>query len=133
MTDEVKAGNPNIAEYGKATRFGAGNDPKEAHKRMQEEVGNTTFVRPALRRLACAEFDVDKKMDANTLTRVFAKEKASLTGAQILAIRKFQHGLANYKAMDSLIDAIDGKQIQKVAEARVSLADLVAGSFEDGE
>lgn len=139
MSDEIKheakGNNPNIVEHGKATRFGAerGADPKEANKKLMDEIGSPAFVRPALRRLACAEFDIDKKLDSNTLTRVFAKEKAALTGAQILAIRKFQQGMANYKAMDTLIDSIDGKQIQKVAEAKVSLADLVAGSFEDGE
>lgn len=127
-----EGGNKDIAIIGKDTRFGSekGPDPVEAQK-AREAKGNPGEIRGALKRLACAEIDITRTPTAEDMARIFSKNGGTkITMAQMAAIMKFQQGLKNWKAMDSLIDHVDGKQIERKVEATVTLADLVTRSYE---
>ena len=126
-------GNKDIAIIGKNTRFGSENgpDPKAAKAKQTEAgQGNQHSVRNALRRLAASDFVLGENMTPEVLVKKFGRNGVEISGAQMLAVRKFEQGMKNWKAMDSLIDAIDGKQVQKVVEAQATLADLVNHSYE---
>lgn len=131
MSDEQKfLPNPNIVDAGKSTRFGAegGPDPSASgYKTMTTK--NPSRVRAALQRIAAADFDISKPMNEKTIASVFGRE-GTLTGAQIFAVQKAKQAMGNWKAMDSLIDAIDGKQVQKVIETKVTLEQILSRSEE---
>lgn len=126
-------GHPEIAKLGEGTRFGAENgpDPKEAGQRAQRMHGAPHSVRIALRRLAAAEFDLEGPLTPQKLARVFGNTRGTMTGAQMAACKKFQQAMSNPKAMDSLIEHIDGKLVQKTVEAKVTLAEIIAKSYDD--
>lgn len=124
--------NPNIAEYGKDTRFGApgGPDPKAAQKKSREKLWS---VRDQLRRIAAHEFEPGAKLTPDDLAGIFKSPNGKLTGAQLLAMAKFQQGMKNFKAMENVTNDIDGKLIEKQKVATVTLAELVEGSYKDGD
>lgn len=126
-----EGGNKDIALIGKAYQFGAekGPDPTEAIKKRNEK-GHPGEIRVALKRLACAEIDITRTPTAEDMARIFGKGGTKVTMAQMAAIMKFQQAMKNYKAMDTLIDHVDGKQIERKVEATVTLADLVTRSYE---
>lgn len=114
-------------------RFGQkdGNDPKEAKaKQTAAGLGNQHTIRNSLKRLACAEVDITKMPTAEDMAKMFGRDGTKVTMAQLAAIKKFQQAMGNWKAMDSLIDHVDGKQVERKVEATVSLADLVNRSYE---
>ncbi len=128
--------NPNIVEHGKSTRFGAdgGANPSDAasfgnHRRAQ--------VRSSLRRLM-GHVTGTASPSASDLAKGFGKGRRldNLTVAEVMALHKVQQAMKNPKAMDTLIDHVDGKQVEKKLEAKVTLADIINGNFEgvgDGE
>jgi len=129
-----KDGNKDITEYGKATRFGSagGPDPRAAkEKQTAAGQGNQHSVRNAARRLAAAEFDITKKLSPEDLVKKFGRDGYVVSGAQMIAIKKFQKAMTgDTKMLQQITDDIDGKQVQKVVEAQASLADLVTKSYE---
>jgi hypothetical protein len=118
-----------LIENNKGTRFGT---PGAAD---QATLPKNTAIRAALRRIAAFEFDVDvleRGPKPSELMRIFTKGGRTITGAQLAAIKKYSQAFQNYKAMDTMIDQVDGKQVQTIAQAQVTLADLVNGSYEVG-
>ncbi len=130
----MSEGNKDIAEYGKSTRFGAegGADPKAARaKRTENGTGNQHTVRQAVRRLACADFDITAELTPKELCKKFGREGTVVTGAMLLAAKKFQKAMqGDVKMLQQITDDIDGKQVQKTIEAKTTLADLVNRSYE---
>lgn len=111
-------------------RFGeaGGADPREARAKASP----AWCVRGALRRIAaCPELNLDRgagSLMQQIRTKVF---KGKMNGGEILAAQKFIQAMQNYKAMESVTNDISGKQVERVLEAKVTLADLVNGSYED--
>lgn len=126
----MEGGNPQIAEYGKQTQFGSegGPDPVEAGRKGGYSKGS---IRQSLRRIGAHEFEVGEDAPDFTqqMMKVFGGEKR-MTGSQLAAVKKFGQAMKNPKAMDTLIDNIDGKLVQKQVETKVSLEDLVNGSYD---
>jgi hypothetical protein len=123
-------GNSNIAILGMDTQFGKehGPDPSTAARRKNQEA-HTSSVRLALRRLAGAEFDVAQSLTLEELVKKFGREGTVISGAQMLAARKFLLALkGNVSLMQQVTDDIDGKLVQASVEARTTLADLVNAS-----
>lgn len=123
------AGNPDIVKHAKPFGSPDGPDPAEAGRKGAEMKHG---VRRALKRICYHKFDVSPEGRQNLdlqLERLFGAT-SEMTGAEMAAVAKFTQALKNPKAMDTFIDAVDGKQLQRVAETRVSLADLVNASLE---
>lgn len=110
-------------------RFGeaGGADPSAAATKRNNEQ-NPSLVRLSLRRLAAAEFDITKELTNEEIVRKFGREGLKITGAQMIAVRKFQAALkkADPKMMQQITDDIDGKQVQPTASTRLSLEELLA-------
>ena len=112
--------NPELAEHGKTTRFGQPNgpDPVEAQKTSSKPWS----IRNSIRRMSAMAFDDFKDM---------VSRPESLTVAQTIAAVKIQKAIkGEIRAMQQLEESVDGKVTDKIAEAQVTLADLVTGSFE---
>lgn len=129
MSDDEKTvdgNNPKLIEDGKNTRFGqpGGADPVAATKS-----GNKPWsIRNSVRRLAAAEFDIDKKMTPEEFAKKFGAGGRTLTGAQMIAAKKFHMALSgNAKVMKEITEDVDGKLVQEQKIATVTLADLVNG------
>lgn len=115
-------GNPEIAKLGEATRFGSekGFDPSNAgviSGRMRET------IRPALRRLSRAELGTNPTVEK--LCAHLGRNPDTLLGGELLAIKNFIQAMNNYKAMEKIIDNIDGKQVERKVESKVTLAQLL--------
>lgn len=129
MTDEPTKpiGNANIATLGANTRFGSagGADPSAAASKRNTEI-NPSSVRQKLRRLA-VHVPGNARPTATDLARAFDKRgMTELSMAEIWALQRAQQAMGNYKAMDTLIDHIEGKLVNKQVEVNVdSYADLV--------
>lgn len=123
--------NPNIIEAGKATQFGSAGRPDTASC-ASEGAKLKNKIRPALRRLAAFE-PGQARPTVDDLAKAFGTHKNStnLTMAEIWALQKAMQASANWKAMDSLIDAVDGKQVDKKVSASVPLADILNGKADD--
>lgn len=124
--------------YGEKTRFGAkdGPDPRAAKAKQVEEdkCQNQHSIRGALKRLMVADFDISKPITPSDLVKKFGRDGALINGAQVAAMNKFMQAMKNWKAMDSLIDAVDGKQKQSVElEAKRSLGDIILESYQEPE
>lgn len=125
----MSEGNPNIAEIGKNYGFGApnGTDPREARAKANPPWS----VRHAIKRIAaCPDLDIDRgapSLMRQIKTKVF---NGKMSGGEILAAQKFIQAMTNYKAMKEVTEDIDGKLVERKVEAKVSLADLVNGSYE---
>ncbi len=129
MVGSAGSGKPphEIIAIGEKTQFGK-DGGKSASEAGRKSPGGQS-VRLALRRLMLAEVDVSKPMDARQLAKIFGNKGTIITAAQACALRKYQQAMQNWKAMDSLIDSVDGKAVQPVANATVTLADLVTASY----
>lgn len=58
----------------------------------------------------------------------------NLTGAERMALVRIRQGFAgNYKFNQSCTEDVDGKLLERKVEAQVSLADLVNGSYLEGD
>jgi hypothetical protein len=99
-------GNERIAEYGKATRFGAG---MSCPRTAQQKASRPWEIKNALRAIMIAEFDINEPLTFTRLLRVFGDETKQLTGAQILAAKLTFDALDNWYAMDRLIWRLEGK------------------------
>lgn len=99
-------GNPDIAAYGKQTRFGAGISCPHA---AQQKASRPWEIKNALRAIMVAEFDMNEPLTLTRLLRVFEDETKQLTGAQILAAKLTYAALYNWCAMDRLIWRLEGK------------------------
>lgn len=114
------------------TRFGqeGGPDPSASAKK-KNETQHTASVRLTLRKLGMAKIDITKPITPETVAKAMGYRSAEdLTVIDLCSMMKLQQAMKNWKAMDTLIDHIDGKQVQKVVEAQVSLADLVNKSMD---
>lgn len=130
MTNEPpkQLGNPNIADIGKDTRFGAdgGADPVEA-------ASTSHSVRKSIRRMVAAKIDSDvmdgkKKITGEIIAReIFGNSKKELSFGEALAARKIQLALAgNARMMKEIEDSVDGKLVEKKVETTASsLAELI--------
>lgn len=129
-------GHPDIVEIGKSTRFGepGGADPAEA----AEEKHRRGSPRSALRRLACHMPEIEitpegtmKAPSPNQIAQAFGRGKKfnQLTMAEIWAIQFQKQGMQDGKIMTKVIENVDGKLLEKKAEAKVgTLAELVAAA-----
>lgn len=93
------AGNPDIVEIGKNTRFGA---PNGVNPKIARQKGNAPWsVRNAIRRIAA--------MDVGDFD-LFIRQPNNVTLAYAVAIKKFQKAInGDLNAMQQIEDAIDGK------------------------
>lgn len=122
-------GNPDIKQIGEETRFGNGkNDPLKANAAPNDRGA----MRKALKKIARHMFDLgpDAPPFDVQMKRVFSMDEAKLTGAELVAVRKFQQAMAEGKYMDKLIDHVDGKLVDRKVEATVTLADIINKSYE---
>lgn len=111
-------GNPNIAEHGKATRFGTGRNSPHA---ARAKASDPWSIRRAMRLLA--------GMTVGELEEL-ATNADELTAAQAVAIAKICKALnGNVRAMQQVTDDIDGKSTDSTVSTKVTLADLVTGSL----
>jgi hypothetical protein len=132
---EIIPPNPNPVTRFKGRTFGGdGADPKEAQAKSREKMKENNSVRQAMRRIACHQFDTSE--DAKPLLKQIQQDifpRRTMTGAQLAAITRFTQALKNWKAMQNVVEDIDGKLIEKKVEAKIGYAELVAGSMDDGE
>lgn len=123
-----------LIEAGKNTRFGSkgGADPSAAATKRNNDA-NPSQIRSAMKRLAAAEFDITQDFTPAELLKKFGRNGVVVSGAQLIAVKKFQIALkkGDVKMLQQVTDDVDGKQIERKAEAQVSYAELVAGSFLD--
>lgn len=124
------AGNPNIAQCAIGYRFGepGGADPSEASK-----MGARPYeIRRALKKIARTIFDVTEGAPTfeKQVRDIFGGE---MSGAELAAVRKFMQAMKDYRAMENLTNDIDGKLVERRIESRVTLAELVTGSYESLE
>lgn len=138
MSNDELPPNPNPIVHLEGKRFGeeGGGDPREAQAKSREKMKENASVRRMVRRIAEHEFDFGDgaKPIPDQIKDVFGSRR--MTGAQVLAAARFAQGMKNYKAMQGLVEDIDGKLIEKKAEAKVGYAELVSGSLDmerDGE
>lgn len=123
----------NIIDHGRNTRFGQKNgaDPRDARAKQV----NPSSIRTALRRLMARQIDVNvdykKELTLDARLKFLADKNGDVTEAMIVAAIAITQAVQSPKAMQHLIDQVDGKLIEKQAQTIISLADLVAGSFED--
>ncbi len=126
-------GNKDIAEAGKATRFGqpGGPDPKAA----REKQVNPASIRMGIKRLMAREIDPDKdiasQMTPEVRLRYLAGPQGKVTEAMIMSIAAVKQAGDNFKAMANIIDQVDGKLVEKKVEAQMTLEELVTGKFDD--
>lgn len=130
-------GNPRINEVNQATRFGQprGADPVAAGRKRRKG------VRAAVRAFAEMQIDLGKvaRDGENVAAAVEAaivayalKSKEDLTVADRIAIKKIAAAMAgNVAALENITNDIDGKQVDRVAQTTVTLADLVNGCHGD--
>lgn len=126
MSDEDK--NPLVRLQGKG--FHSTNDPRDAQKKSTQKLHENREVRVALRRIAAHEFDFSdgaRPIQDQIKDDVFNRKK--MTGAQMFAAVRASQAMRNWKAMEGLINDIDGKLVEKRVEATVSYADLVNASL----
>lgn len=123
-----KGNNPNIANCGRKFGEPGALTPKQASDKAQE-MGGPYSVRNSLRRIAAHDFEADFSKPADMVKEIEKKVFKEKKGAAFIAYCKFRQALTNPKSMDSLIDAIDGKQIETKVEAKVSYEDIVKGSY----
>lgn len=123
-------GNKDIALAGVNTRFGSGGaDPSAAAKKRNTEQ-NPSSIRLALQRIMATEIDITQPMTAEQIAKAFGRNGVKVSIAQAMAVRKVMQAHKEWKAMDSLIDHVDGKQVQAVVEAKVTIADILAASYD---
>lgn len=127
--------NPNLTELTKKYGFGAegGADPSAAAKKgVATRVANGS-IRRYLKQLMHyplnPDVDIRAQVTSSKLLWYLGYDGSRPTLAALAAIQYYQHAVQNGKIMTSLIDQVDGKQIERVVEAKISLAELVAGSF----
>ena len=125
-----EGGNPDIANLGESTRFGAerGPDPSAAGSVAGEGKKRRASIRAAKRRLAGHSPGTDKPRTQD-FARAFGRPFSELTVAEIMAIQSAQQAMVNYKAMKDFVEDVDGKQVEKKVEAKVTLADIINGDF----
>lgn len=130
MSDEDnKPLNPIVRLQGAG--FHSTNDPKEAQAKGVKNRNENREVRASLRRIAAHEFDFSegaKPIQDQIKNDVFKSKK--MTGAQFFAAVRASQTLKNWKAMEGMINDIDGKLVEKRVEAQVSYADLVNQSLQ---
>lgn len=123
-------GNANITVYGASTQFGKDGGPDaSAAARKKNTEQHAQNIRLALRRLAVADFDVSKPLTLDELVKKFGRDGTEISGAQMLAARKFLLALkGDARLLKQITDDIDGKQVQALVQAKTTLADLVNAS-----
>lgn len=120
--------NKDINKYAKKFGSDGGPDPSAAAAKGNR---SRAQIRQALRRLAAFQFDVtDNAPPLNDQMRDVFMRKGYITGAEMAAIRKFTQAMKDYRAMENITNDVDGKQIERVVEAKVTLSDLVNGIYE---
>lgn len=122
-------GNEKIVECGEKTRFDS------ASSRAASLKANAPWsIRSAIRRIAASRIDIAAIMAQKLPQVVLAKEVfgETPTSAQYAAAQKFLMGFKHFKAMDIVTNDVDGKLVERVIESRVTLAELVEGSYSDG-
>lgn len=121
-------GNPDIQQHAIGHRFGEaeGADPRAAQQKSKP-----WSIRAMAKRICAAEFDVGPNAPSieEQIKTLFG---GKMTGGQLAAVRKFAQAMKDPRAMDTLIDNVDGKLIEKKIEATATLADIVGKSY-DGE
>lgn len=118
-------------------RFGepGGANQKEALAKGHEVQRRNRGVRAEIKRISEHEFDTSEgapPIAQQIKEKVFGNK--TMTGAQILAATRFAQGIKNFKAMQNVVEDIDGK-LKEVKEVRANIgyAELVAGSMEDDD
>lgn len=113
------------------SRFGeeGGADARAAQAKSRAKMIENNSVRRMVNRIAAHEFDTgpDAPPIQDQIRGIFGRK---MTGAQMMAAARVAQGMKNYKAMQNIVEDIDGKLIEKKVEAQVSYADLVAGSLD---
>ncbi len=127
-------GNPNIAKHGELTRFGTNNQPKMRSKPWS--------IKKALRRIGAGQLDITidqdgrprmENLDALMIAKMVGSHR-SLSPSELMAARMFKDGLNGVtKAQVAVMEAIDGKAVNKTVEARVTLAELLTGDFKEDD
>lgn len=126
-------GNPNIAEVGKATRFGQpdGADPAQAGAQKSQH-----SVRHAIRVAGGKRFvdPSDPKVDLATLSELYGYRKGEpISPFQFIAMRKISAAMnGNLAAMQQVEEAIDGKATQTV-QATMTYEQLLDQAYKDDD
>lgn len=111
-----------------------GNDPREAKQKQTEAgQGNQHSIRNSLRRLMTQDIDVTKTPTAKDMAKMFGRSGTKIKMHEMMAIASVQQALKNFKAMENVINNVDGKLVEKQMTTNVTLADLVTKSYEAEE
>lgn len=117
-----------------APLFKKGSDyQKEMGKKGNEAFKQSNKMRAIIRRIGALRFPEDQRITARAiLCRICGDKEPTMT--ERAAVNKFIGGMTGgYKALDSLENALDGKQLEKVLTNVATLEDLVLGSYLEGE
>lgn len=104
--------------YKKAIPFGEpGNDPRAARAKSKP-----WSIRNAIKRVA--------NMNAEEIAQMM--KDPNLTMAQLVALTKFQMATKgrNVKAQQQIEDSVDGRIVQASVSANISLAEIIAKSYD---
>lgn len=137
--DDIEIVHPIVLVSG-PTRFSKDNQPKNDRSAYQKK---SREVRKALKKLAACDINLvwdEKKQDFvfENLTNKKLTEmmrgpmKRKLSAAEMLAAKMYMDAMkGNTKAQMYVTDCIDGKLINKTVESKVTLEELLSGSFEN--
>lgn len=116
-------GNPNIARYGRRSRFG---QPGGAAPRAAQAAASRPWsIRRAVTRLAAAEFPAYASITEAKLLRVLAPA-GTYTAAQLMAVKWVLLALAgNAAANQRVTEMVDGKLEAPVMQAPGGLAAII--------
>lgn len=139
MSNPDSKGNPDIAKLGK--KFG--DDRPDTVEQAIKGGEAKHAIRAKLRKLACHEVELDTETGAAPTLADIAKAwgreakgtKIKLNMAEVWALQKSKQAMSDPKAMDKLIEHVDGKQtetlVHKGVETYADLVNAAAGNAPD--
>lgn len=130
-------GNPNIAEAGKGTRFGApsGLDPKIAGKLSAASENQPAHVRGELRYLSLQEIDDDPDQIDKELKRLSKRGNGKTTLSRMLAVRMFEKAIKQTDSpmCNTVIENIEGRLPQEINIPQSAMAPTNVPTLEEAE
>lgn len=131
--------NPNIAEAGANTQFGApgGPDPVEAVKKSNEAQAARNSFRGELSYVLAHDFgECHTEADLNAeLKKLKKRADGSMTGARMLAVRTLERGLkkAEPAIVFGIAENVEGKLSQEIVLPAATRAPTTAKTLEEAE
>jgi len=129
---EGTSNNPNLVKCGEATQFGKPNgpDPKAAARKKKEAQHLSWSVESSIRYFARQTWQTGTTAPSMDYQ---AKQMLGrpLTGSEIIALTRLRQAMVGHPKFSQMArEDIDGKVIQKQIETKVTLAELIAKSYD---